>query len=42
MFETDKTHHKTEIALMGHLKAGAPWDVLAVDLLGAVANRGNR
>ncbi|XP_052255150.1 uncharacterized protein LOC127860882 [Dreissena polymorpha] len=42
--EADKKPHKTPRAPMGHFKAVAHWDVLAIDFLGPlpVTNRGNR
>ena len=41
---SDKRPNKTPRAPMGHIQAGAPWDVLAIDFTGSfpVTNRGNR
>jgi len=42
--EADRKPKKTPRAPMGHVKAGEPWDVLAIDFLGPlpVTARGNR
>ena len=42
--QADKTPNKTPKAPMGHVTAGAPWDILAIDCTGPfpVTKRGNR
>ncbi|KAH3706930.1 hypothetical protein DPMN_066321 [Dreissena polymorpha] len=32
--ESDKKPQKTARSSIGHIKAGAPWDILAIDFLG--------